>query len=202
MSRVDTVFVVDDEDSIRQSLDSMLRSVGYKVELFSSGIEFLERADPGLSGCVVMDVRLPGPSGLEIQLRLAEQGVQCPIVFITSHGDIEMAVEAMKRHATDFLTKPFREQALLDAISRALMTESERLSRNIDRQKEMSLVSTLSAREREVFDFLCQGFVGKQIAHAMTISEATVKVHRRNIMQKLGIPNIHQLILVFGHRPE
>ncbi len=191
--RSETIYVVDDEASCR-SVDSTLRSVGYQVELFSNGLDLLERSKSRFSGCIVMDVRLPGPSGLEIQRRLTEQGSHCPIIFITGHGDIEMAVQAMKAKAVDFLVKPFRDHDLLEAVGRALESERVRVTEELDRELEYSLLSSLSSREYEVFTLLCDGLMGKQIAYILSISEATVKVHRRNILHKLDVPSINRMI--------
>ncbi|MBF9153061.1 response regulator transcription factor [Novosphingobium jiangmenense] len=193
------VYVVDDDEPTRASIDSILRSVGYSVETLSSGEELLERITPGIEGCVVLDVRLPGPSGLEVQKRLNENGIDVPLIFITGHGDIAMAVQAMKAKAVEFLTKPFREQDLLDGISRALDLSREQRRVSEAQKASILLVKNLSSREFDVFSLLCQGYLGKQIAHLLELSEATVKVHRRNLMIKLGVSSISQMILTFGH---
>ena len=187
------VFVIDDDSAMRLSLDSVLRSVGYEVELFESGAEFLGAAQAQSYGCIVLDVRRPGPSGLEIQKRLGEAGIRMPVVFVTGHGDIAMAVQAMKAGAIEFLTKPFRDQDLLDAIGRAVEREQARLQADKRRAFTRTLIDSLSPREQEVFSLLCQGQLGKQIAHRLAIAEATGKVHRRNIMAKLGATRISQL---------
>ena len=192
------IYVVDDDLAVRFSLETMLRSVGYDVELFDDGTTFLKAAEGGLCGCVVLDVRLPGIGGLEIQRRLAETGSIVPVIFITGHGDVEMAVKAMKANAVDFLTKPFRDQDLLDAISVAMETVGQREVELQRRAQKLRQVNALSPREREIFDLLCFGKLGKQIAHELGVSEATVKVHRRNLMHKLGVSSISQLILQFG----
>lgn len=201
MSAMDsqTVYVVDDDEPTRRSVDSILRSVGYSVQLFNSGHELLKHAERGISGCIVLDVRLPGPSGLEIQRRLADAGLATPVIFITGHGDIAMAVQAMKANAVEFLTKPFRDQDLLDAISTAMERDRQQRLQNEQAVLAENLVRSLSPREFAIFSLLRQGLLGKQIAHELHLSEATVKVHRRNIMQKLGVTTVSQLILLFGH---
>lgn len=193
------VYVVDDDEAMRKSLDSLLRSVGYEVELFASGAQFLGCAETGMAGCVLLDVRLPGPSGLEIQRRLTENGIRIPIVFVTGNGDISMAVQAMKANAVEFLTKPFRDQDLLDAISQAMERDAVRRQEQAEKNNARRLVDNLSPREHEIFVQLCLGRLGKQIAHDLRLSEATIKVHRRNIMQKLGVVSVSQMILLYGH---
>lgn len=190
------VFVIDDDAATREAIDSILRSVGYRVQLFASGKEFLDVLDESFDGCIVLDVRLPGPSGLEIQRRLADKGVDLPIIFITGHGDIATAVRAMKANAVEFLTKPARDQDLLDAIDMAMCRNSERREREHLRSDALRRIDTLSPRELEVFFLLCQGRLTKQIAPELGISEATVKVHRRNIKQKLGVQSLGDMLLL------
>jgi two-component system, LuxR family, response regulator FixJ len=192
------IYVVDNDLAFRSSLAIMLRSIGYDVELFDDGEAFLQSAQNGLSGCIVLDVRLRGIGGLEIQRRLAEMGSVVPVIFITGHGDVEIAVKAMKAKAVDFLTKPIREQDVLDAISVAMQDLRQREVELQRRVHKLRQVNALSPREREIFDALCNGKLAKQIAHELGVSEATVKVHRRNLMIKLGVSSISQLILQFG----
>ena len=192
------IYVVDSDLAFRSSLAVMLRSIDYVVELFDDGEAFLLAAQDGLSGCIVLDVRLRGIGGLEIQRRLAEMGSVAPVIFITGHGDVEMAVKAMKAKAVDFLTKPVREQDLLDAISVAMQDLRQRELELQRRMQKLNHVNALSPREREIFVALCSGKLAKQIAHELGVSEATVKVHRRNLMQKLCVSSISQLILQFG----
>lgn len=192
------VHVVDDDLATRFALDAMLRSVGYEVALYDNGAQLLDKAATGMSGCIILDVRLPGPGGLEIQRRLQDMGCDLPVIFVTGHGDVEMAVRAMKAHAIEFLMKPFRDQDLLDAISLAMETARERERTKRLKDHGQRQVQSLSMREREIFNLLCEGRLGKQIAHDLNVSEATVKVHRRNLMQKLGVASISQLILQFG----
>lgn len=192
------VFVVDDDAATRSALDSVLRSVGYEVELFESAAEFMPRALQHPPGCIVLDVRLPGPSGLEIQRRLADAKVRLPIIFITGHGDISMAVEAMKAHAVEFLTKPFRDQDLLDAIGVAMECDAAARQENSIYLKLLSRLELLSPREREVFERIGRGQVGKQIAYELNLSMGTIKVHRRNLMRKLEINSIGQAIQMYA----
>lgn len=199
MSRLNRkIYVVDNDLTFRASLAIMLRSIDYDVELFDDGEAFLLAAHSGLSGCIVLDVRLRGVGGLEIQRRLAEMGSVAPVIFITGHGDVEMAVKAMKAKAADFLTKPVREQDLLDAISVAMQDLRQRELELQRRIQKLNYVNALSPREREIFIALCDCKLAKQIAHELGVSEATVKVHRRNLMQKLNVTSISQLILQFG----
>lgn len=193
-----TIFVVEDDESMRQSLSSILRSVGYKVELFESGYAFMSRAKQGLNGCIILDVRLPGPSGLEIQRRLVEAGVSAPVIFITGHGDISMAVEAMKANAVEFLTKPFRAQSLLDAISEALDRDRKTRIQSEKYNTEIQRLESLTNREFSVLENLLSGKLNKQIAYELKISEGTVKVYRRSIMKKLCVENIIQMYNSYG----
>ena len=192
------VYVIDDDAATREALDSLLRSVGYRVELFGSGTEFLDQASPALYGCIVLDVRLPGPSGLEVQRRLADRGILTPIVFMTGHGDIAMAVQAMKANAVEFLTKPVRDQDLLDAIDAAFERSRELWQASAARTDALQRIGMLSPREREVFALLCQGRQAKQIAPELGMSESTVKVHRRNLMHKLGVHSLGEMLLLYA----
>ena len=196
--KTQTVFIVDDDPPTRLAIQSMLRSVDYEVEAFGSGMEFLERAQLGISGCVILDVRMHGLGGLEVQRRLAALGSNAPVIVISGHADIAMAVSAMKAHAVEFLTKPFRDQDLLDAVSTAM--ELNRAQRDVILQREeaMRRLGCLSPRELEVFRMLRQGKLGKQIAFELGISEATVKVHKHNMMHKLDVQNFNQMLVAFG----
>lgn len=192
------VYVIDDDSSVRASLDSMLRSVGYAVEVFANGQEFLAFASPGMRGCIILDIRLPGASGLEIQRRLAGMGVMVPIVFVTGHGDIAMAVDAMKAGAVEFLTKPYREMDLLEAI-RAAFAQQDQLTRQWDETQAFRQgLASLSLREREVLDLFAGGAQPKEIAHRLDISEATVRIHRRNILQKFAMSHITPLCMRYS----
>jgi FixJ family two-component response regulator len=193
-----TVFVIDDDAATRSSLDSVLRSVGYNVSLFDSGTRFLENASPCEYGCIILDVRLPGASGLEIQKRLIERNIKMPTIFITGHGDIAMAVQAMKLGAIEFLTKPFRDQEILDAIGRAVNIETARRKTEEREGHALELLGGLSSREQQILTAILDGKLNKQIAFEFNISEATVKVHRRNIMTKLRMRNIPKIAQIFG----
>lgn len=188
------VFVVDDDASVREALKDLFRSVGLTVETFGSAAEFLQSKPPGTSGCLVVDVRLPGLSGLDFQSELAKAGIRMPIIFITGHGDIPMSVRAMKAGAVEFLTKPFREQDMLDAIQVAL--EKDRARREEDKKVSelRSLFDSLTNREREVIGLVTAGLMNKQIAAEIGVSEITVKVHRGNVMRKMGAKSMADLV--------
>ena len=188
------VFVVDDDASVRQALGSLLRSVGLQVEVFGSTAEYLASKLPDAASCLVLDVRLPGLSGLDFQAELAKAKIYVPIIFITGHGDIPMSVRAMKAGAVEFLTKPFRDQDLLDAIRIAL--ERDRTSRENDKAVSSlrALYGSLTPREREVMALVTVGLMNKQIAAELDVSEITVKVHRGNAMGKMGARSLADLV--------
>jgi FixJ family two-component response regulator len=188
------VFVVDDDPSMRRSLESLLRSVGHDVRLFSSALEFMQAARSDAPGCLVLDVRLPGMSGLAFQQELAKAGVALPIIFITGHGDVPMSVRAMKAGAAEFLTKPFDDQVLLDAIHAAL-------ERDRARRREAASLATLRAhyeelteRERQVMSHVVSGWVNKRIAVELGLSVVTVKVHRGQVMRKMQAKSLAELV--------
>ena len=195
MADLDSViFVVDDDPSVRRSLTNLLRSVGFQVEAFSTASEYLASPEVDAPGCLVVDVRLPGMSGLDLQREVDRAAVPRPIVFITGHGDIPMAVQAIKGGAVEFLTKPFRDQDLLDAIRRGIdLDRHDRRARaNLaDLQRRFA---SLSPREREVFEHVVAGLPNKQIATALAVSEATVKVHRGHVMHKMGAVSLPDLV--------
>jgi RNA polymerase sigma factor (sigma-70 family) len=188
------VFIVDDDASVREALKSLIRSVGLHVELFGSAAEFLEAQRPDAPSCLVLDVRLPGISGLDLQRRLADANVHIPIIIITGHGDIPMSVRAMKAGAIEFLTKPFRDQDLLDAIQVAL--ERNRTGRR--REAEIAVLrerfESLSPRERDVVTKVVSGMLNKQIADEIGIAENTVKVHRSRAMDKMQAQSLADLV--------
>ena len=188
------VFVVDDDASVRAALDSLFRSIGLDVETFGSAAEFLQNKLPDVPACLVLDVRLPGLSGLDFQAELARAGIRIPIIFVTGHGDIPMSVKAMKAGAVEFLTKPFREQEMVDAIQAAL--EKDRGRREHDKKASalQSLFESLTSREQEVIGFVTAGLMNKQIAAEMGVSEITVKVHRGNVMRKMGAKSLADLV--------
>jgi FixJ family two-component response regulator len=182
-----TVFIVDDDARMRAAMMRLLRSVGLRAESFVSPQEFLERKLPDGLHCLVLDVRLPGMSGLDMQRRLIEVGIQIPIIFITGHGDIPMTVAAMKSGAVEFLTKPFRDQDLLDAIHQALEREKEARRQNHEIRTLKDRYETLTAREREVMGLLVSGMLTKQIASKLGTSEVTAQVHRGQVMRKMCV---------------
>jgi FixJ family two-component response regulator len=190
------VFVVDDEASIRKALDSLIRSVGLTVQLFSSAQEFLQAKRPDVPSCLILDVRLPGISGLDFQRKLAESKIFIPIVFITGHGDIPMSVRAMKAGAVEFLTKPWHEQDLLDAIHVALERDAARLQQEAELAKLRERLEWLTPREREVLPLVVFGLLNKQIAAKLGTSETTVRVHRGQLMRKMGADSLPELVRV------
>lgn len=196
MDREQTVFVVDDDEGIRDGLGMLLATVGQPYEAFGSATEFLEGHDPSRRGCLVLDIRMPRISGLELQELLNERGSELPIIFITGHGDIPMAVEAMRHGALDFIRKPFREQDLLDRINEALDVELVRRKRTIERDDLVAKIDSLSDREMSVFAGVADGDMNKVIAFDLGISERTVEVHRANVMKKLGVRTLAELIRI------
>jgi FixJ family two-component response regulator len=188
------VFVVDDDAPMRESLKNLIRSVGLRVELFASAQEFLRSKHPDLPSCLVLDVRLPGLSGLDLQKQTGDVGIEIPIVFITGHGDIPMSVRAMKAGAVEFLTKPFRDQDLLDAIEQAL--EGDRIARDQRAALEelRSRFALLTSREREVMKGVVAGLLNKQIGAELGTSETTVKIHRHQVMEKMGARSLPELV--------
>ena len=186
--------VVDDDPSVRDALDSLLRSIGLQTQVLGSPAELLQAALPDLPGCIVLDVRLPGISGLDLQDQLAAQGIHLPIVFMTGHGDIPMTVRAMKAGAVDFLSKPFRDQDMLDAVNAAIERDRQRRQESAARDSLDSRYATLTPREREVMAHVVAGLMNKQVAGVLNLSEITVKIHRGNVMRKMGVRSLADLV--------
>jgi FixJ family two-component response regulator len=192
--RAPIVFVVDDDPSVRRSIKRLIGSVGLQVELFGSAQEFLLSKRPDAPSCLVLDIRLPGISGLDFQHKLAEANIHIPIIFITAHGDIPMTVRAMKAGAVEFLTKPFREQDLLDAIQPALERDRARRQGEAEIAVLRERFESLTPREREVLPWVVSGLLSKQIADAIGTSEASVKVHRSQLMRKMAADSVADLV--------
>ena len=188
------VFVIDDDASLRRAIQRVLGSVGLHVELFGSAREFLAASRPDVPSCVVLDIRLPGMSGLDLQCELTSAGIHIPLIFITSYGDIPMSVRAMKAGAVEFLTKPFRDQDLLDAIQLALKRDKLRREREADVQSLRERFASLTPREREILPLVVSGLLNKQIAASIGTSEATVKVHRSQLTRKMGAQSLADLV--------
>ena len=187
------VFVVDDDASVREALSGLIRSIGLNVIVFASAAEFLSFRRPDAPSCLVLDVRLPGLSGLELQRDLRNAGEYLPVIFITGHGDIPMSVRAMKAGAVEFLPKPFREQDLLDAISLALARDSKARNQRAEIEDTRKAMNRLTMRERQVMDGLLGGMLNKQVAARLGISDVTVKLHRRHLLEKMSVSSLVEL---------
>jgi FixJ family two-component response regulator len=190
------VFIIDDDPLYRASAERLIRSVGFNVQGFDSARDFLSSRRPDVPSCLVLDVRLPGLSGLDLQRELAEAGVHIPIIFVTGHGDIPMSVQAMKAGAVEFLTKPFRDQVLLDAIRQAIGRDQlarRQHTRNLDFRRRYE---SLGPREREVFKCVVSGMLNKKIADELGATERTIKFHRGHIMQKMQVKSVAELVRI------
>jgi two-component system, LuxR family, response regulator FixJ len=200
-----TVFVVDDDSAVRQSIRLLLKSVGLNVELYDSALDFLERWDPTVPGCLVLDIRMPGMSGLELQARLARESVSPPVVFITGHGDIALAVRAMRDGAVDFVEKPFNDQDLIDRVQRAIRVDGERRGTAERREAAIARLGSLTPREHEVMLAVVAGKANKVVAIDLGLSERTVEIHRARVMEKTGVrslPDLVRLVSLAGLMPE
>jgi FixJ family two-component response regulator len=189
-----TVFVVDDDDAVRDALSMLIRSVGLRVKTFPDARAFLESHQPDRPGCLVLDVRMPGMSGLELQERLNGMRSALPIIFITGHGDVPIAVSAMRGGAVNFLQKPFDDQELLDSVHNSLEQNANMLRRLADREAIVTALRSLTAREREVLDRIVDGAPNKAVAYDLDLSERTVEIHRARAMKKMGAESLAELV--------
>ena len=189
-----TVFIVDDDPAIRFAMQALMDSVNIEHEIYSSGDEFLEKVDDHRAGCLVLDIRMPGLGGLELQEELIKRDSTLPIIFITGHGDVPMAVDAMQKGAVDFIQKPFRDQDLLDRIREALKTDAERREEQQKHAEVAERLARLTNREREVFDLVVTGKPNKVIAYELGVSQRTVEIHRARVMEKMQARSLADLV--------
>jgi two-component system response regulator FixJ len=200
MSKVDAksiapvIYVVDDDDGMRRALDTLLSTVGYKTAVYSRPSEFLANFKSDVPGCLVLDIRMPDMSGLELQQHLNRAGSMLPVIFITGHGDVPMAVQAMKEGAFEFIQKPFRDQDLLDRINHALKQDAENRSTVARRAEVQHRLESLTPRERQVMDMVVDGAANKVIAIDLNLSERTVEIHRAKVMEKMGARSVAHLV--------
>jgi FixJ family two-component response regulator len=193
------VFVIDDDPLVRGALSALFRSVGLRVEAFASATDLLQSRLPAVPSCLVLDIRLPRLSGLDLQAELRNSGIMRPIIFITGHGDIPMSVQAMKAGAIDFLTKPFRDQEMLDAVAGALDSDRKRRSEEKSNSDDRNRFASLTPRERQIMALVTGGLMNKQIAGKIGISEMTVKIHRGRVMQKMRTRSLADLVMIAEH---
>lgn len=189
-----TVFVVDDDEEVRDSLAVLFQSVGLTVRQYGSAQDFLDDYDPHRSGCLVLDIRMPGMSGTELQERLRDRRATLPVIMVTGHGDVSLAVRSMKAGALDFLQKPFNEQDLLDLVHHALANDAKRRSESSRRQAVIDRLASLTPREREVMELIVDGKANKNIASALGVSRRTVEIHRARVMKKAGAGSLAELV--------
>jgi FixJ family two-component response regulator len=192
--RKSTVFIVDDDQAIRHAMELLMRSVGLDYEIFHSADDFLTGFSDDKPGCLVLDIRMPGLGGLELQDKLIEMGSSLPIIFITGHGDVPMAVDAMQKGAVDFIQKPFRDQDLLDRIGEALQTDQDRRTKRQKYAEVHGRISKLTKREREVLDLVVTGKPNKVIAYELGVSQRTVEIHRARVMEKMQARSLADLV--------
>lgn len=194
MTNEPTVFIVDDDDAVRRFLTGLIRSIDLKVEAYASAKDFLDAYEPGRPGCLLLDVRMPGMSGLELQRELSERSIELQVVILTGHGNVPVAVQAMKAGAVDFIEKPFNNELLLDRIQRAVAQSLRSDSEREKHDETLRRLDTLTPRERQVFDLVVNGETNKSIAHRLTISEKTVEIHRANVMRKMRARSLASLV--------
>ena len=194
MTNEPTVFIVDDDDAVRRFLTGLIRSIDLKVEAYASAQDFLDAYQPGRPGCLLLDVRMPGMSGLELQRELAARSIALPVIILTGHGNVPVAVQAMKAGAVDFIEKPFNNELLLDRIQRAVAQSLRSGSAREARNEALRRLATLTPRERQVFDLVVAGETNKSIAHRLTISEKTVEIHRASVMRKMRARSLASLV--------
>jgi FixJ family two-component response regulator len=192
----EVVFVVDDDASMRHAISRLLNAVGLTVQTFASARAFLNRSLPDVPGCLVLDVRLPGLSGLDVQREMVEKGIHIPVVFITGHGDIPMSVQAMKAGAIEFLTKPFRDQDLLDAVRSGIQIDRKEREERAELAELRACVGQLTQREQEVMSLVVSGLLNKQIALQLGTSEKTIKIHRSQVMRKMRAGSLADLVIM------
>lgn len=198
-----TVFVVDDDDAVRESLAFLIKSIGLKVENFASAQDFLKSYNPARAGCLVLDIRMPGMSGLELQDKLNQMNSMLPIIFITGHGDVPMAVKAIKAGAADFVQKPFRDQELIDRIREVLEVDASARVEKLQKAEILKRIASLTEREREVMEQVVDGKANKVVAIDLNVSQRTVEIHRANVMDKMKARSLAQLVrLVMKARGE
>jgi len=189
-----TVYIVDDDQAIRHAMELLMRSVGLNYEIFPSASDFLANHTNDRAGCLVLDIRMPGIGGLELQEKLNDSGSTLPIIFITGHGDVPMAVDAMQKGAVDFIQKPFRDQELLDRINEALETDLERRTARQEKAEVLEKIGKLTNREREVFDLVVTGKPNKVIAYELGVSQRTIEIHRARVMEKMAARSLAELV--------
>ena len=194
MTNEPTVFIVDDDDAVRRFLTGLIQSIDLKVEAYASAKDFLDAYRPGRPGCLLLDVRMPGMSGLELQRELAERSIELQVVILTGHGNVPVAVQAMKAGAVDFIEKPFNNELLLDRIQRAVAESLRSGSEREAHDETLRRLGTLTPRERQVFDLVVAGETNKSIAYRLAISEKTVEIHRANVMRKMRARSLASLV--------